>query len=177
MTDPFLALVIEALNLTHPRFASAGGLVYTSEEAEEPPAARKVRERPFVMEFYHEFRRMWDQAVPVQRGLGHIMIQSDPEAGSRTPDLLFWTLGERGAPDSRLAAVSFAFLTNTGAVAADQALLARFRDKPGYPRAVSVVIGRLADLGEGVPKVDGVATVFFDAEKWQVDTSDASARG
>ena len=169
MTDPFLALVIEALNLTHPRFASAGGLIYTPEEAEEPPAARKVRERPFVMEFYHEFRRMWDQAVPVQRGLGHVLIQSDPEAGARAPDLLFWRLGERGLPDSRLAAVSFAFATNPGAVASDQALLSRFRDKPGYPRAVSVVIGRRADLGEaGVPKVDGVTTVFFDTEKWQV---------
>ena len=171
MTDPFLALVIEALNLTHPRFASAGGLVYTPEEAEEPPAARKVRERPFVMEFYHEFRRMWDRAEPVRRGLGHIMIQSDPDAGARTPDLLFWTLGERGAPDSRLAAVSFALATNPAAVAADQALLARFRDKPGYPRAVSVVIGRRADAAD-VPKADGVATIFFDTEKWQVVASD-----
>jgi hypothetical protein len=169
VTDPFLSLVIEALNLTHPRFASAGGLVYTQEEAEEPPAARKVRERPFVMEFYHEFRRMWDQAVPVQRGLGHVLIQSDSEVGSRAPDLLFWKLGERGAPDSRLAAVSFAFATNPGAVAADQALLARMRDKPGYPRAVSVVIGRRADMDEGgVSKVDGVTTVVFDTEKWQV---------
>src|SRR5947208_2228492 len=116
MTDPFLAFVIDALNLTHPRFAAASGLVYTPEEAEEPAAARKVRERPFVMEFYHEFRRLWDQAAPVQRGLGHIMIQADPDAGSRTPDLLFWTLGERGAADSRLAALSFAFATNPGAI-------------------------------------------------------------
>ncbi len=169
MTDPFLALVTEVLNLTHPRFAAAHGLAYTPEEADEPAAARKVRERPFVMEFYHEFRRMWDRAEPVRRGLGHVMIQADPDAGSRTPDLLFWTLGERGASDSRLAAVSFAFLSNPGAVAADQTLLARYRDAPGYPRAVSVVIGRRADVGEGgVPKVDGVATIFFDAEKWQV---------
>ncbi len=173
MTDPFLTLVVEALNLTHPRFASAGGLVYTPLEADEPPAARKVRERPFVMEFYHEFRRMWDQAVPVQRGLGHVLIQSDPDAGPRTPDLLFWKLGERGAPDSRLAAVSFALATNPGAVAADQALLARFRDKPGYPRAVSVVIGREADVPlEGLAKADGVAVLFFDTEKWQVVRED-----
>ena len=169
MTDPFLALVIEALNLTHPRFAAAGGLVYSPEEAEEPPAARKVRERPFVMEFYSEFRRMWDKAEPVRRGLGHVMIQADPDAGPRTPDLLFWTLGERGAADSRLAAVSFAFLTNPAAVAADQALLARFRDKPDYPRAVSIVIGRKADLPpDGLAKIDGVAVIFFDTEKWQV---------
>ena len=175
MTDPFLSLVTDALNLTHPRFAAAGGLVYTAEEAEEPAAARKVRERPFVMEFYHEFRRLWDQAAPVQRGLGHIMIQADPDAGSRTPDLLFWTLGERGATDSRRAAVSFALLSNPGAVTADQTLLAKFRDKPGYPRAVSVVIGRRAEVGE-VPKVDGVATLFFDTVKWQVDASE-EARG
>ena len=169
MTDPFLALVIEVLNLTHPRFASAGGLVYTPEEAEEPAAVRKVRERPFVMEFYSEFRRMWDKAEPVRRGLGHVMLQADPDAGSRTPDLLFWKLGERGLPDARLAVVSFAFATNPSAITADQALLARFRDKPGYPRAVSVVIGRHADLlPEGLPPPDGVAVIFFDTEKWQV---------
>jgi hypothetical protein len=169
MTDPFLALVIDALNLTHPRFASAGGLIYTPEEAEEPPAARKVRERPFVMEFYHEFRRFWDQAEPVRRGLGHVLIQADPDAGARTPDLLFWKLGEHGAPDTRLAAVSFAFLTNPGAITSDQTLLARFRDKPGCPRAVSVVIGRRSELPpEGLPKPDGVVVLFFDTEKWQV---------
>jgi hypothetical protein len=169
VTDPFLALVIEVLNLTHPRFASAGGLVYTPEEAEEPPAVRKVRERPFVMEFYSEFRRMWDKAEPVRRGLGHVLIQADPDAGARTPDLLFWKLGERGLPDTRLAAVSFAFATNPDAIAADQALLTKFRDKPGYPRAVSIVIGRRADLPpEGLPPPDGVAVIFFDTEKWQV---------
>ncbi|MBM3983461.1 MAG: hypothetical protein FJ304_24970 [Planctomycetes bacterium] len=172
MTDLFVQLVIEALNLTHPRFASAGGLVYTPEEAEEPAAARKVRERPFVMEFYSEFRRMWDKAEPIRRGLGHIIIQSDSDAGARAPDLLFWKLGEHGAPDSRLAAISFAFATNPGAVAADQTLLARVRDKPGYPRAIGVVIGRAADLG-AVPRADGVVTLCFDTEKWRVVQVDA----
>lgn len=170
MTDPFLQLVIEILNLTHPRFASAGGLIYTPEEAEEPGAARKVRERPFVMEFYSEFRRMWDRAEPVRRGLGHLIIQSDNDAGARTPDLLFWKLAERGSPDSRAAALSFAFASNPGAVTADQTLLARFRDKPGYPRAIGVVAGRAAEL-TAVPKVDGVATIFFDTEKWQVTSA------
>lgn len=171
MTDPFLQLVVEILNLTHPRFASAGGLVYTPEEADEPAAARKARERPFVMEFYSEFRRMWDRAEPVRRGLGHVMIRSDPDAGSRTPDLLFWKLGERGAADSRLAALSVAFVSNPGAVTADQTLLARFRDKPGYPRAVGVVVGRAAELA-AVPNADGVTTILFDSDKWQVVKGD-----
>src|SRR5262245_59879408 len=169
MTDPFLSLVVEALNLTHPRFALANGRAYTPDEAAEPPAARKARERSFLMEFYAEFRRLWDKAVPVARGLGHILIQADPDAGSRTPDLLFWQPGEHGRPDRRLAAVSFAFLSNPDAVAAAQTLLARFRDAPGYPRAVSVVIGRRADIPEtGLPAPDGVTVIFFDTDKWQV---------
>src|SRR4051812_28849523 len=118
--DPFLTLVTEALNLMHPRFASAHGREYPAAEADEPPAARKVRERSFLMEFYHEFRRLWDQALPVNLGLGHVLVQADPDAGNRTPDLLFWQLGERGAPDRRLAAVSLAFLSNPAAIAADQ---------------------------------------------------------
>jgi hypothetical protein len=165
VTDhPFLTLVVEALNLTHPRFALANGREYTPEEAAEPPAARKTRERSFLMEFYHEFRRLWDRAVPVQRGLGHIVIQADPEGGSRTPDLLFWQLGEHGAPDKRLAALSIAFRSNPDAVAADQALLARWRTAPGYPLAVSVVVGR---AGDKVEAPEGVIVIEFDIEKWQ----------
>jgi hypothetical protein len=165
VTDhPFLSLVVEALNLTHPRFALANGREYSPAEAAEPPAARKVRERSFLMEFYHEFRRLWDRAVPVQRGLGHVVIQADPEAGSRTPDLLFWQLGEHGAPDRRLAALSIAFASNPDAVAADQALLARWRTAPGYPLALSVVVGR---VGEKAEAPEGVTVIEFDTEKWQ----------
>ena len=164
-SHPFLSLVIEALNLTRPRFALANGRGYPPEGAAEPPAARKVREHSFLMEFYHEFRRLWDRAVPVQRGLGHIVIQADPDAGSRAPDLLFWQLGEHGAPDRRLAALSIAFRSNPDAVAADQALLARWRTTPGYPLAVSVVVGQ---VGERSDAPEGVTVIAFDIEKWQV---------
>ncbi len=173
MTDPFVALVIDALNLMHPRFAGSHGLAYTPEEADEPPAARKARERGFVFEFYAEFRRLWDRAEPVRRGLGHVVIQADPAAGARAPDLLFWKLGEHGAADARCAAVSFAYLSNPSAVSADLALLAKWRDAPGYPRCVSVLIGKRSELPEsGAPHTDGVASVFFDVEKWQVVQED-----
>jgi hypothetical protein len=164
--DPFLLLVVESLNLTHPRFALAYGREYTTIEADEPPAARKSRERSFLLEFYHEFRRLWDKAIPVQRGLGHIVIQGDPDAGARTPDLLFWQLGEHGLPDRRLGAVSFAFFTNPSAIASDQTLLVRFRESPGYPRVVSVVIGG-RETKKKLPVADGITVVFFDIDKWQ----------
>jgi hypothetical protein len=167
-THPFVSLVVEALNLTHPRFALANGREYSPEEAAGPPAARKVRERSFLMEFYHEFRRLWDRAAPVQRGLGHLIIQSDPEAGSRTPDLLFWQLGEHGNPDRRLAAVSIAFASNPDAVVADQTLLARFRTAPGYPHPVSIVVGRQDHLHHpDSPSASEVQVIAFDIERWQ----------
>lgn len=163
--DPFLMLIIEALNLTHPRFALANGRDYTADEAQEPPAIRKVREQSFVREFYHEFRRLWDRAAPVQRGLGHIVIQADPDTGARTPDLLFWQLGEHGQPDRRLGAVSFAFHSNASAVAADQALLARFSNTPHYPRVISVVIGSSHDVAD-LPASPGVTVIGFDIDRW-----------
>jgi hypothetical protein len=169
MTHPFLALLTESLNLMHPRFAAAHGLAYTPAEADEPPAARKAKERSFVMECYAEFRRLWDRAEPVRRGLGHI-IQGDPDAPARQPDLLFWQLGERGEPDCRLAAVSLVFATNPAALAADLKLLARFRDL-GYALAVCVVIGRDADAEP--PAADGVAVLRFDTEKWKVISPDS----
>ena len=170
---PFLALVIEALNLTHPRFALGNGREYTSAEAAEPPAARKCREHSFLLEFYHEFRRLWDRAVPVQRGLGHVIVQADPDAASRSPDLLFWQIGEGGASDRRLAAVSIAFRSNPEAVGADQALLARWRTAPGYPVVVSVVVGSAEEAPrQGAP--EGLVVIDFDTEKWQASLASQS---
>jgi hypothetical protein len=165
--NPFLTLIVESLNLMHPRFAAANGREYSPAEAGEPPATHKVRERSFLMEFYHEFRRLWDQAFPVQLGLGHIVVQGEPEIGSRTPDLLFWQLGEHGHPDRRLGALSLAFLSNPDAVTADQALLTRFCKTAGYQYAVSVIVGRLADVpASGLPTAEGVSVIFFDVDRW-----------
>ncbi len=167
-TDPFVSLLVEALNLTHPRFAAAGGLAYTPAEANEPPAARKARERFFLLELYHEFRRLWDKAVPVQRGLGHLMIRADPDVPGRQPDLLFWKLGEHGLPDRRLAAVSVAFASNPAAVAADARLLSRFHREHGYPRAIAVVVGAAGEDALPPETVEGVTVVRFDTARWQV---------
>jgi hypothetical protein len=166
-SDPFLTLIVESLNLMHPRFAAANGREYPPAEIGEPAATRKARERSFLMEFYHEFRRLWDQAFPVELGLGHIIVQGEPEITSRTPDLLFWQLGEHGQPDRRLGALSVAFLSNPVALTADQTLLARFRKTPGYQYALSVVVGRWAEVpASGLPSADGVTVLFFDIDRW-----------
>jgi hypothetical protein len=165
VTRPFLDLATEALNLLHPRFAGKDGLAYPPAEADGPAAARKERERPFVREFYHQFRRLWDKALPVRLGLGHLLIQPYPTPPpGRQPDLLVWQLGEHGAPDRRLAALAFVGGSNPAALDADLAALGRFL-AAGYGIAVLVVIGPDADP---LSAPDGVTILRFDPDRWQV---------
>ena len=129
MNDPFLTLLVEALNLMHPRFAAVHPL----------------------HEFYHQVRRLWDKALPVQLGLGHVVIQDDPDAppGPR-PDLLFWQL----EPERRLGAVSVLKDAN------DVAVLSRFKLGLEYPHAVGIAVG-----SREWPMVEGVARIEYDVER------------
>ena len=166
-SNPFVELLVEALNLVHPRFAAGNGLAYPPGEADSPAAARKERERAFLMELYHQFRRLWDKALPVRLGLGHVIVQSDPAVSSgRAPDLMFWQLGENGLSDQRLAAVSVVFASNPSALAADLSLLARFRTAPGYPTAVCVVVGCEAEIPAGEWSGAGeIVRIVFDTDR------------
>ena len=141
MQDPFLMLLVESLNLMHPRFAAAHPL----------------------HEFYHQFRRLWDKALPVQLGLGHIIVQDDPDSppGPR-PDLLVWQIGESGQPDRRLGAVSLVESV------ADLAVLARYKLGLEYPHAVGIEIGN-----RGLPFVEGVARIEYDPQKRTASVRDS----
>ena len=118
MHDPFVEFVLEALNVMHPRFAAANP----------------------VHEFYHQFRRLWDKALPVQMGLGHLVIQSEPNPPpGPAPDLLVWQL----EPERRLAAVSFD--TVAPLLAYDS-----------YPTRVCV------GYGAEPPATEGVSRILYD---------------
>jgi len=121
VNDAFLDFAIEALNVMHPRFAAANP----------------------VHEFYHQFRRLWDKALPVQMGLGHLVIQPEPNPPpGPAPDLLVWQL----EPERRLAAVSF----NTVEP------LVAYVDYP-----VRVFIG----YGIELPPTAGIARIHYDVER------------
>ncbi len=139
--DPFFTLIVEALNLMHPRFAAAS------------PAR----------EFYHQFRRLWDKALPVRLGLGHILIRDEP--GEPVPEscLLIWQIGEHGQPDRRLGAVSLVPLSDPEAMAEEGQRLRRLRDR-GYPQVVCVLIGHAAEMPAAGD--DSVARILFDMDRW-----------
>jgi hypothetical protein len=118
---PFVDLVVESLNLMHPRFARANGA------------------DSFRLEFYHAFRRLWDKALPVKLGLGHVMLHEVAAGG-----LGFVRLGESGQPDAPLGAVLFG----------EASPLA------GYPHVVRVGVGTAPAPAEGE------TAVAFDTERW-----------
>ena len=128
VTDhPFISLVIEALNLTHPRFALRPRPGIHIRRSEEPAGRRKVRERPFLMEFYHEFRRLWDRAVP---GAARARARRHPGRSGRRfanarPALLA-TRRERPARSTSRRGLD-GIPSNPDAVAADQTLLCAVR--------------------------------------------------
>jgi hypothetical protein len=123
--DPLLTLLVEALNLMHPRFAAA---------------------KP-GHEFYHQFRRLWDKALPVQLGLGHIL------ASPGEPEFSLMQLGEHGQPDRPLAAIAVA--TNADEM---EAALKRLR---GRNEPYRVIIG----YGLEPPAAEGVARIVYDTRQ------------
>lgn len=163
--DPFLDLILEALNLCHPRFALAFGSEYSPGDA---LAKRRERERPFLCEFYHQFRHLWERGLPGRLGLGHLVVQGEPKDLGPLPDLLFWRLGEAGQPDQRTGAVSLSFLTNPETIADNGELLSRFQREHGYPMAVSVVVGAFSNSeADALPSFAGVTYVRYDTQRRQ----------
>lgn len=121
MHDAFLEFLVEALNVMHPRFAAANP----------------------VHEFHHQFRRLWDKALPVQMGLGHLVIQPEPAPLPRpAPDFLVWQL----EPERRLAAVNFDHTEP----------LATYGHYP-----IRVCIG----YGSEPPPAEGIARIHYDTER------------
>lgn len=84
MTEPLRELIDTALELMNHSFAPPGDVA----------AAR--------LEFYHQFRKLWDRGIPVGMGLGHLVVKSDGDW------LIVERIAERGQPGEILAEISFA---------------------------------------------------------------------
>lgn len=83
MTDPLRELISTALELMNHSFAPPGDVA----------AAR--------LEFFHQFRKLWDRGIPVGMGLGHLLLKADGEF------LLVERIAEKVQPGQRLATIAF----------------------------------------------------------------------
>lgn len=84
MTDPLFELIGTALELMHRPFLVPG----------DPRSAE--------LEFYHQFRKLWDRGIPVGLGLGHVLLKPTPEGILRID-----RMAEKGQPAECLAVIAF----------------------------------------------------------------------
>ncbi|QEL15389.1 hypothetical protein [Limnoglobus roseus] len=82
--DPLFELLGMALELMHKPFLVPG----------DPRSAE--------LEFYHQFRKLWDRGIPVGLGLGHILLHPTPDGMLRID-----RLAEKGQPAECLALIAF----------------------------------------------------------------------
>lgn len=104
MTEPIFELIGTALELMHPPFLVPG----------DPRSAG--------LEFYHQFRKLWDRGIPVGLGLGHILLKPTPEGVLRID-----RLAEAGQPAECVALIAFD-ATEFPAVASRHRVRIRFGD-------------------------------------------------
>ena len=83
MNEPLKELIASALELMNHSFAPPGN-------------AASAR-----LEFYHQFRKLWDRGIPVGMGLGHLLIRTDGEF------LAIERIGEKGIAGEQLALIAF----------------------------------------------------------------------
>lgn len=83
MNEPLLELISSALELMNHSFSPPGN-------------AASAR-----LEFYHQFRKLWDRGIPVGMGLGHLLVRADGEF------LIIERIGEKGIAGEQLALIAF----------------------------------------------------------------------
>lgn len=83
MTNPLLELISTACELMNHSFAPP----------DLPASAR--------LEFYHQFRKLWDRGIPVGMGLGHLLMKADGEL------LVIERIAEKGVAGEVLARIAF----------------------------------------------------------------------
>ncbi len=86
MTDALRELIATAADVMNAAFAGA-----------DPAAAR--------LEFYHQFRKLWDRGIPVGMGLGHLLVKPEGDG------LAIERIAEKGVAGEKLAVISFGHAT------------------------------------------------------------------
>lgn len=149
--DPFLQLVCDALELMSRPFAS------------------RRSELSFALEFYHQFRKLWDRGIPVGMGLGHLLLRSAVPGDFADPAplaLLVDRLGENGRSDERLAVIEFCAVPFEagGRLAA----VAGRAAEATINRAVLVAVGTAEEFSDSTADsaLPETVVIRFDPARW-----------
>jgi hypothetical protein len=148
--------------------------------------AEKVQERPFAYEFYHHFRKFWDEGRVDELGLGEVVIQAEVNKSyqnirglKKAPDFLIHQPNTLEG-QHQIAVMEFKLAENARELEYDFDKLALFKQTLWYKVAVEVLIGNPAALEKAMRVVKGlerangelIHIVCFDTENWRAESTD-----
>lgn len=188
--DRFLQAVLDTLRAMDRSFVDLSHLKWGGiDKPELIPffLEQRVQERPFAYEFYHQFRKLWEDGRITALGFGHTTTQAEVHKGyqdiprlKKMPDLLVHRAGGR-KPRDQVAVLEFKLATNTGHFQADFDKLIDFRQFLEYQYGIEVIIGKEAELraaqnyiAERVKnpnqyhfKPISLQVIYFECEQWR----------
>lgn len=152
--DRFIQAVLDSLLRMDRQFVDLSHLKWVGIEAGFRPFfdVQRVQERPFAYEFYHQFRKLWEDGRIGELGYGHTTTQAEVHKGyqdiprlNKMPDLLVHRAGGKD-PDDQVAVIEFKLATNTQCFQADFNKLIDFSYVLNYRYTIEVVVGSEATL-------------------------------
>lgn len=188
--EPFLQVVLDTLRAMERQFVDLSLLKWGGiDKPELLPffLEQRVQERPFAYEFYHQFRKLWENGKIVDLGYGHTTTQAEVHKGyqdiprlKKMPDLLVHRAGGK-EPGDQVAVLEFKLATNTSKFQEDFNKLIDFRQFLEYQFGIEIIIGTEADLRTAQNYIAKTLTnpnqyhwksislnvIYFECEQWR----------
>lgn len=188
--DKFLQAVLDTLRAMQPAFVDLSHLKWGG--IDNPRLMpffleQRVQERPFAYEFYHQFRKLWEDGRITALGYGHTTTQAEVHKGyqdiprlKKMPDLLVYRAGGR-EPSDQVAVLEFKLATNKAYFQDDFDKLIDFRQFLAYQYGIEIIIGNEAELRSAQNYVANNLTnpnqyhwqpitlhvIYFEREQWR----------
>jgi hypothetical protein len=143
---------------------------------------QKIQERPFVYEFYHQFRKMWDNEDIREILSEKVIIQAEVNKNyqgipdlRKIPDILL----HRPNTTENFAVIEFKLASNVAQIENDFKKLITFKRRLGYRYLIEILIGdknslRVARdriLSLDSPNGDEIILIEFNTDSWMANDS------
>ena len=142
---------------------------------------QKIQERPFAYEFYHQFRKMWDDGSILKILSEDVVIQAEINKSyqniphlKKIPDIL---LHKPSNIDKNFAVIEFKLTSNINQIENDFKKLIAFKRRLGYVYLIEIIIGdknsltnakrRILSLNN--PNGEEIILIEFDTDSWRAN--------
>ena len=150
------------------------------EKLKEKLQRQKIQERPFAYEFYHQFRKLWDNGCIAGTIPKDIVIQAEVNKNyqqipdlKKIPDFLL----HRSSSDKNFAVIEFKLASNYREIEKDFEKLIAFKQILNYMYVIEVIIGRKEPLKTAIeriktlnnPKGKDIIIIEFNTDSWNAN--------